>query len=289
MTVFAWIRIVLLLLAVGNFCLSLRAEEQATDSRITLRTLLIFQKQLFSAQDDTSKAKIGRDILKAGDLLSRGAFKPATAAVIVHALRSGAETPEELKPYRPFWMLRAIAAVHADDKKAGEQAAAVLKKLGPPTPENSSYIDVLAAINVKGWLTKSTNRSAGTSDEPEVSQESRSKSSSTKPSPKTRATDVGHEYTYQGNVGRTAATFRLRLEDDGRVTGTYSQDGKTYRLEGNNSQETMMLFEYTGEQMTARLDLRLRNSDTEIQWEGTMYNIFPNNNTYPVLFSRSRQ
>jgi hypothetical protein len=110
------------------------------------------------------------------------------------------------------------------------------------------------------------------------------------PAPATRppAVEIGQEYAYSGNVGKSAATFRLRFESGGRVTGTYSQNGKTFRLEGTNPTGKMVLFEFTGEQKTARLELALQDSGTEIRWEGNMFNISPNTNVYPVSFSRPR-
>jgi len=99
---------------------------------------------------------------------------------------------------------------------------------------------------------------------------------------------IGQEYAYSGNIGKSTATFRLRFEAGGRVTGTYSQNGKTYRLEGTNPTGKLVLFEFTGEQKTARLELARQDSGTEIRWEGTMFNISPNNNVYPVSFSRPR-
>jgi hypothetical protein len=102
------------------------------------------------------------------------------------------------------------------------------------------------------------------------------------------ALEAEREYAYSGNIGKAAATFRLRFDKGGRVTGTYSQNGKTFRLEGNNPAGKLVLFEYTGEEKTARLELTRHDSDTEIRWDGTMFNISPNTNVYPVLFSRPR-
>jgi hypothetical protein len=106
---------------------------------------------------------------------------------------------------------------------------------------------------------------------------------------RTPADEAGHEYTYAGSVGRTAATFRLRFDTAGHVTGTYSQNGQTYRLEGQNPKGKITMYEYTGEERTSRLELALQESDAEIRWSGTMYNISPNTNVYPVSFSRPRR
>ena len=46
-----------------------------------------------------------------------------------------------------------------------------------------------------------------------------------------------------GRVGNSEATFRLRFDSDGRVSGSYTQGGETYRLEGRNSSERLQLDE----------------------------------------------
>jgi len=154
------VRIVLVSFPFG-MCWDVFAEQDTTvDPKVTFRSLLLLQDKFLSASDDNSKASIGRSILDIGDELVRGAMKPSEADSIAQTVKAGTALPEELQRYRPFWLLRALAAVEADDKVAGEEAAMVLKKLGPPNPEHSSYVDVLAALNVKGWLTKRSNRTA---------------------------------------------------------------------------------------------------------------------------------
>lgn len=99
--------------------------------------------------------------------------------------------------------------------------------------------------------------------------------------------EVGREYTYSGKIGAREATFRLRFEAAERVTGTYSQGAATYRLEGRNPKGKLFLDEYTGERISARLDLTLAESAGVIRWEGTMRNTPPDNRTLPVSFQRS--
>lgn len=96
------------------------------------------------------------------------------------------------------------------------------------------------------------------------------------------------EQTYTGKVGAKEATFRLRFEQ-GRVTGTYTQGASAYRLEGRHSRTKLFLDEYTGERLTAHLELNLVQNETSIRWEGTMHNTPPDNRLLPVSFSRSRK
>jgi hypothetical protein len=99
--------------------------------------------------------------------------------------------------------------------------------------------------------------------------------------------EIGREYTYSGKIGAKEATFRLRFEARERVTGTYSQGPATYRLEGRNPKGKLSLDEYTGERITAHLELTLAESAGVIRWEGTMRNMPPDNRTFPVSFQRS--
>jgi len=89
----------------------------------------------------------------------------------------------------------------------------------------------------------------------------------------------------RGTIGGGEAVFRLRLED-GNVNGTYSQGGKSYRIEGTYTPGHMSLDEYTGERLTAHIKLTL--DDLETTWTGTMHNIYPDKNHYPVSLSKSQ-
>jgi hypothetical protein len=97
------------------------------------------------------------------------------------------------------------------------------------------------------------------------------------------------EYTYSGKIGRGDASFRLRFEDGDRVTGTYSQKGSTYRLEGRHPKSKLLLDEYTGERVSAHLELASADSANVIRWEGTMRNTPPDNRVFPVSFSRPKK
>jgi hypothetical protein len=92
------------------------------------------------------------------------------------------------------------------------------------------------------------------------------------------------EQVLRGEIGGSEAVFRLTLED-GKVSGTYSQRGKSYRIEGTYKPGHMSLDEYTGERLTAHIKLTL--DDLETTWTGTMYNVYPNKSQYPVSLSKS--
>lgn len=97
------------------------------------------------------------------------------------------------------------------------------------------------------------------------------------------------EYTYSGKIGRGDASFRLRFETGDRVTGSYSQKGLTYRLEGHHLKGRLLLDEYTGERVSAHLELALADAANVVRWEGTMRNTPPDNRVFPVSFSRPKK
>ncbi len=99
--------------------------------------------------------------------------------------------------------------------------------------------------------------------------------------------ETGRELTFTGRVGNKEATFRLRFEPGGRVTGTYSQGGATYRLEGRHPKGKMFLDEYTGERVTSHIELTLVENGTLVRWEGTMRNTPPDNRVFPIFIERS--
>ena len=101
------------------------------------------------------------------------------------------------------------------------------------------------------------------------------------------STETGREQTFTGKVGAKEATFRLRFEPGGHVTGTYTQGGATYRLDGRHPKGKLLLDEYTGERISAHLELNLVESSTSDRWEGTMRNTPPDNRVFPVFFERS--
>jgi TIR domain len=104
--------------------------------------------------------------------------------------------------------------------------------------------------------------------------------------------ETGGEYSYRGKVGPYDAAFQLRFEASGRVSGTYTLSKNTslvLRLEGRNPKGRLFLDEYTHDRLSARIELSLIDSATDIRWEGTMYNTPPDNRVFPVSFSRPRK
>lgn len=98
-------------------------------------------------------------------------------------------------------------------------------------------------------------------------------------STETRRSHSSSEEVLRGHIGDSEAVFRLRIED-GKVTGTYSQGGNTYRIQGRSESGRLSLDEYTGERVTAHIKLNF--DDQERRWHGTMFNVSPNRNQYPV-------
>ena len=99
--------------------------------------------------------------------------------------------------------------------------------------------------------------------------------------------ETGREHTFTGRVGNKDATFRLRFDQGGRVTGTYSQGAATYRLEGRHPKGKMLLDEYTGERVTSHIDLTLIETGNLVRWEGMMRNTPPDNRVLPIFIERS--
>jgi hypothetical protein len=99
--------------------------------------------------------------------------------------------------------------------------------------------------------------------------------------------ETGREHTFAGKVGTKEATFRLRFEPSGHVTGTYTQGGATYRLEGRHPKGKLLLDEFTGERVSAHIELNLVETGTLVRWEGTMRNTPPDNRVLPIFFEPS--
>ncbi len=116
--------------------------------------------------------------------------------------------------------------------------------------------------------------------------------SSTTPAAPIDASDSVGDYSYRGKVGPYEGTFQLRFEPGGRVSGTYTLSANknlVLRLEGRNPKGRLFLDEYTRDRLSARIELTLMDSASEIRWEGTMYNTAPDNRVFPVSFSRARK
>ena len=104
-------------------------------------------------------------------------------------------------------------------------------------------------------------------------------------STETRPSHNSSEKKYDGQVGDAQAVFHLRIED-AKVTGSYSQGDKTYRIRGTLENGRLLLDEYTGERVTAHI--KLDPDAGEDSWKGTMYNVYPDKKQYHVTFSRVR-
>jgi len=99
--------------------------------------------------------------------------------------------------------------------------------------------------------------------------------------------ETPREHVFTGKVGNKEATFRFRFEQGGHVVGTYTQGGSTYRLEGRHPKGRMLLDEYTGERLSAHIEVSLVESATLVRWEGTMRNTPPDNRVLPIYFERT--
>ena len=129
-----------------------RAAEEPVSTKITLRSLVLLEDELRTAPDAQSKAKTAKRILAVGAPLVDASMKPSQAESVAQSLKSGSDLPEDQKGYVGFWLLRGLAAVKADDEVAGLQSAKVLKALDIPNSNKQAEIDVIAALNAKGWL-----------------------------------------------------------------------------------------------------------------------------------------
>ncbi|PYI91342.1 MAG: hypothetical protein DME97_13705 [Verrucomicrobia bacterium] len=112
------------------------------------------------------------------------------------------------------------------------------------------------------------------------------------PAPSPGDSEPFGEYTYRGKVGPYDATFQLRFDADGRVSGTYTMPVNkdlVLRLEGRNPEGKLFLDEYTRERLSAHLELTLSGSSSEVRWQGTMYNTPPDKRVFPVSIARPRK
>ena len=103
-------------------------------------------------------------------------------------------------------------------------------------------------------------------------------------STETRPSHRSSEVEYNGTIGSTPAVFRLTTENE-KVTGTYSQGDKTYRIVGRYENAQLLLDEYTGERLTAHI--KLNPIGSEGSWKGTMSNVYPDKNQYPISLSKA--
>ena len=244
--------VILFALCFGGFRVALNAQRDAAlDPKISFRSLMILQEEFFSASDDKTKAKLARSVLDVSDDLVRGPMKPSQADSVAQAAKAGTALREELQRYRPFWMLRAAAAVQADDKTAGEQAAGVLKKLGPPDPESSSYVDVMAALNIKGWLIKRNVRTAASPQQ---------------------TVEISSPNTYTGTLDDMPITGRATFPDDGTVSGSFARDDNPddqFTFQGTNKVQGQIEITISeGDKTFGTATLTKDASGNDIVWSG---------------------
>lgn len=128
------------------------ASDETVNPDLILRSLIKLERELSGATSAGEKESISNSILEIGRPLTTGVMSPSSAGSVATALKTHATLPSEQRGYHGFWLLRALAAVHADDEQSGKEAASVLQKLRTAKSAKASEIDVMAALNVKGWL-----------------------------------------------------------------------------------------------------------------------------------------
>jgi len=163
----------------------------------------------------------------------------------------------------------------------------------------SILIFLIAIAGIAAWYFKSRPRetvsreiatplASTTTPPPAITPTSPSLASTpNETSPAATLNEPMREHSFAGRVGAKEATFRLRF-DQGHVTGTYTQGVSTYRLDGRHLKAKMFLDEYTGERLTARIEVNLVETGAVIRWEGAMHNTPPDNRVLPIYFERPR-
>lgn len=144
------------------FFASLAGEGMAQDtneSEVVVRTLILLEKQMHGPADAESKKQAAKRIIALGQPLLEGKMSPDAAPLVAKAFKEGVEPPIDRKRYFGFWMLRALAAVNADDSESGIQAGLVIQRLGKDS-KNEAVLNVMAALLEKGWLTALSPREA---------------------------------------------------------------------------------------------------------------------------------
>lgn len=137
-----------------GLCPEARAQDDEASPKVVLRSLAQLEEQLREASEADEKARLGGSILTVGDPLVRGVMKPSAAATVARALESGEELSDNQAAYFGFWMVRALGSISANNERAGRQAGQVLKRLGAADSEKDSVLNLMAALNIKGWLKK---------------------------------------------------------------------------------------------------------------------------------------
>lgn len=138
-------------MALVSFTTPARAQV-AGDDELIMRSLVLLEKEMREPGDAGVKKKAALRILEMGKPLLGGSMNPEAAEKVAAALVAGKEPPAANKGYFGFWALRAMAAVNADDEEAGVMAGQVIQALGGRTSKSDTVLNLMATLNVKGWL-----------------------------------------------------------------------------------------------------------------------------------------
>lgn len=197
--------------------------------------------------------------------------------------------------------VRLVAGIRRVLNVPEEKAPATEQKVVPPPSRGLTKILTLSGLGLaivigaglfyfKQCSTQPANPPMQTAAEPTpaiVSTPAATVAEKKKPTPApsvrtVESASTAEENTYSGQIGNSEAIFRLRFEPGGRVTGSYMQDGHTFRLEGQNPTGKLLLDEYTGDRLTAHIALSRKSSGGDSRWEGTMHNTPPDNRTFSM-------
>ena len=135
-----------------GIAVTVAATDQSISPKISLETVAQLAKKWNSESNAQAKATIARQILDAGAPLVTGPMAPSTAKSVAEARKSASPLLADQKQYVSFWLVRAGAAVSADDEVAGVESANVLMELGMGQSDKPDEIKTMAALNAKGWL-----------------------------------------------------------------------------------------------------------------------------------------
>jgi hypothetical protein len=131
---------------------TLGAQPQTVSPKISWQSLVLLKQKLRDESNAQQRAKIAKEILDVGVPLVAGSMTPSAAKAVADSRKSDRQLPEGQKDYVGFWLLRAVAAVEADNEPAGLEAANVLKQLGMAESNEPEETGVMALLNTKGWL-----------------------------------------------------------------------------------------------------------------------------------------
>jgi hypothetical protein len=244
---------------------ALAAEQKETvNPNVAKATLKILQDNLLKATEDQAISKISRSILNNSESLVASEMQPSKASEISAAKKAGTKLTPDQGYYVGFWLLRAYAAVHADNASAGRQAASVLKNLGLENTQERAELNVLAALNLKGWLYNDSTNSVE-SARPTAAENS---------VPAQIKNVLGSHSAPKLETGSLMGPgYRL-----GKLTFSISADGKTIHAKGHyeahvtwdNSCDDKTTAEFSGSCQVQKL-LRVLQGKEKLVVKGTFY------------------